>query len=82
MTRPELVDAAKTYFNEAQTKNIKWVPFSKNFGQVSMHEKPLNNLPQERKYVKDPASLGTYFEKMGINYPTVKMNSSDNNLKS
>jgi aminobenzoyl-glutamate utilization protein B len=75
MTKPELVKAAWDYFNNVQTKDVKYIPF------ISKDTPPATHLnaqtlakyrDQMRKYYYDPTKYPTYLDQLGIKYPTVK----------
>jgi len=72
---PQIIKDAWTYFNEVQTKEIKYTPL------VSEKDKPATFLnkkimeefrPLMKKYYYDPSKYGTYLEQLGISYPTVR----------
>ena len=72
---PELVKQAWAYFNEVQTKDIKYVPLMKASDQPAIEfnrEKMARFLPELRKYYYDPTKYKTYLEQLGIQYPTVR----------
>ena len=75
ITKPDLVKLAWQYFNEVQTKEIKYEPL------IRAQDKPAIELNRERmakyreqlrKYYYDPSKYKTYLEQLGITYPTVK----------
>ena len=72
---PKIVADAWDYFNNVQTKTVKYHPF------IAVSDKPpiwLNAdimakyRPEMRKYYYDPAKYGSYLEQLGITYPTVR----------
>jgi len=72
---PRIVADAWDYFNNVQTKTVKYHPF------IAATDKPpiwLNAeimakyRPEMRKYYYDPSKFGTYLEQLGITYPTVR----------
>jgi aminobenzoyl-glutamate utilization protein B len=72
---PELVKQAWAYFNDVQTKEIKYTPL------IGPNEQPALDLnkdkmekfaPELKKYYYDPTRYKTYLEQLGIEYPTVK----------
>ena len=72
---PKVVADAWDYFNNVQTKTVKYRPF------IAPTDKPpiwLNAeimakyRPEMRKYYYDPAKYDTYLEQLGITYPTVR----------
>ncbi|WP_240768437.1 amidohydrolase [Olivibacter sp. XZL3] len=75
LLNPQVIKDAWTYFNEVQTKDIKYTPL------ISEQDKPpiyLNKKimeeyrPQMKKFYYDPSKYSTYLEQLGITYPTVK----------
>jgi aminobenzoyl-glutamate utilization protein B len=80
LTRPELVQAAKDYFNNVQTKDRKYKPF------ITKDDPPATWLnkekfdrfrPEMRKYYYDPTKYKTYLDQLGIKYPTVRGGTSN-----
>jgi aminobenzoyl-glutamate utilization protein B len=75
LTRPETVKGAWDYFNNVQTKDVKYVPFITRDTPPATH---LNRAILERyreqmkKYYYDPTRYSTYLEQLGIKYPTVR----------
>ena len=72
---PKLVPEAWTFFNEVQTKEVKYTPF------ISPTDKPavwLNTeimeqyRPLMRPYYYDASKYDNYLQQLGIAYPTVK----------
>ncbi len=75
LLRPELVAQAWAYFNDVQTKDVKYEPLIRpddppatwiNQGVMERYR------PEMRKFYYDPAKYPTYLEQLGISYPTVK----------
>lgn len=75
LVKPELIANSWKYFNEVQTKDVKYTPF------VSKTDKPaifLNKAimaefrPEMKKYYYDPTKYGSYLEQLGIKYPTLR----------
>ncbi len=71
----ELVKQAWAYFNEVQTKEVKYAPL------IGPNDKPAVELnrekmekfgPQLRKVYFNPKKYKTYMEQLGIRYPTVR----------
>lgn len=72
---PDLVKAARTYYDSVQTKTTKYVPF------IGPDDQPAIELnagileryrAQMRPFYFDPTRFKTYLEQLGITYPTVK----------
>ena len=75
MLKPELVKQAWDYFNNVQTKEIKYRPLINPSDQPAIElnkEKMEKFAPQLKKYHYDPAKYKTYLEQLGIQYPTVR----------
>ena len=75
LMKPTLVQAARDYFDNTQTKDRKYISF------LRPEDKPaiwLNKdimdqyRPEMRKYYYDPSKYNTYLEQLGIEYPTVR----------
>ncbi|HMF59527.1 MAG TPA: hypothetical protein VK595_04115, partial [Vicinamibacterales bacterium] len=75
LTRPELVQQAREYFEKETVKDQKYQPF------IGPDDKPAIHLnartleeyrPAMRKYYFDSAKYKTYLEQLGIAYPTVR----------
>lgn len=75
LTDPRLLEAARRYFNEVQTKEYKWVslvppgtepPVFLNEERMARYRRRLEKL----RY--DPARYATYLEQLGIRYPTLR----------
>lgn len=73
--KPDLVQAARVYFDSVQTKVTKYKPF------IGPNDQPAIELnagileryrPEMRKFYYDPTKYRTYLEQLGITYPTVK----------
>ena len=77
MTQPELLAAARQYFDDVQTKTQKYVPFIRPSDQPHLE---LNKAimeeyaPQLEKFYYDAAKYPTYLDQLGIHYPTVRSN--------
>lgn len=72
---PEMVKQAWDYFNNVQTKEIKYQPLIGPTDQPALDlnkEKMEQFAPQLKKYYFDATRYKTYLEQLGIKYPTVK----------
>jgi aminobenzoyl-glutamate utilization protein B len=74
LVKPEVLDSARSYFTNVQTKDTKYVAL------ISATDKPAIDLnkeimqefrPQMKKYYYDPVKYKTYLEQLGITYPTL-----------
>lgn len=75
LLRPELITEAWKYFNEVQTKELKYQPLMAETDQPAVElnlEKMTKYREQMRKFYYDPTKYGTYLEQLGITYPTLK----------
>jgi aminobenzoyl-glutamate utilization protein B len=75
LTKPEIVRQAWDYFNNVQTKDVKYIPFIRpdtpaptwlNTNILAKYRE------QMRKYYYDPGKYPTYLDQLGIKYPTVR----------
>jgi aminobenzoyl-glutamate utilization protein B len=72
---PKVIADAWTYFNDVQTKTVKYKAF---IGPTDQPPTFLNAdimaryRPEMRKYYYDPKKYKTYLEQLGITYPTVR----------
>src|SRR5688500_11722619 len=79
LTKPELITQAWAYFNDVQTKDVKYIPFITKDTPAPTH---LNKAildkyrEQMRKFYYDPTKFPTYLDQLGIKYPTVRTTSS------
>ena len=74
LTRPELVKEAWAYFNDVQTKDVKYTPFldAKTPPPTWLNKETLERFrPELRKFYYDPTRYKTYLEQLGISYPTI-----------
>jgi aminobenzoyl-glutamate utilization protein B len=72
---PELVKSAWDYFNNVQTREIKYAPLvgPDDLPAIEMNRERMEKfLPALRKYYYDPSKYQTYLEQLGIRYPTVR----------
>ncbi|MEZ5292562.1 MAG: amidohydrolase [Vicinamibacterales bacterium] len=80
LTKPQIVKDAWAYFNDVQTKDVKYIPFIKadtpppTFLNEAILEKYRE---QMRPFYYDPSKYSTYLEQLGIKYPTVRTSSDD-----
>ena len=75
LVKPEIITDAWKYFNDIQTKDMKYIPF------VSKTDKPAVFLnketmseyrPEMKKFYYDPTKYNSYLEQLGIKYPTLR----------
>jgi len=79
LLRPDVVQQAKDYFVNVQTKDQKYIPF------ISQNDPPATWLnqatvdkyrPEMKKFYYDPTKYKTYLEQLGIRYPTLRAETS------
>lgn len=74
LTDKKIIEDAKNYFTQVQTKDQKYIPFISEKDPAPIH---LNKeiMDQYRDRMKplyyDPSKYGTYLEQLGIKYPTL-----------
>ena len=74
-TNPKLIQDAKTYFTDVQTKDVKYIPFISATDPPAIHlnkEIMQKYREQMRPFYYNDAKYGTYLEQLGVTYPTVK----------
>lgn len=75
ITKPELVQAAWTYFKDVQTKDVKYKTFLRPTDQPALwlNKKIMDEFrPRLAEKYYDPTKYNTYLEQLGITYPTIK----------
>ncbi len=75
VTHPELVQAAWDYFNNVQTKEMKYKSFLRPDDKpaIWLNRKTMEQYrPEMKKMYYDPSKYDTYLEQLGIKYPTVR----------
>lgn len=75
MMKPELLKSAWDYFNNEQTKEMKYQPLIMPDDQPAIElnsEKMEKFRPKMKQYYYDSSKYKTYLEQLGISYPTVK----------
>ncbi len=75
LLEPETVKEAWAYFNDVQTKDLKYAPLMgpDDRPAVEMNKEKMERfLPELRKHYYDPAKYRSYLEQLGIKYPTVR----------
>ena len=72
LLQPERVKEAWAYFNDVQTKDLKYAPLmgESDTPAVEMNKERMERfLPELRKRYYDPTKYRTYLEQLGINTP-------------
>jgi aminobenzoyl-glutamate utilization protein B len=75
LTTPELVDAARQYFNDVTTAEYRWeslIPLETPPPTFLNEERMARFRPQLDSLVYDPTRYSTYLEQLGIEYPTLR----------
>lgn len=75
LVKPEIIEEAWVYFNEIQTKDVKYTPFISESDTPAIHLNKkimMEYRPEMKKYYYDPNKYNTYLEQLGIKYPTLK----------
>jgi aminobenzoyl-glutamate utilization protein B len=75
LTKPEIIKSAWDYFNNVQTKDVKYIPFIKKDTPpaIALNTETLARYREQmKKFYYDPTKYKTYLEQLGIQYPTVK----------
>jgi aminobenzoyl-glutamate utilization protein B len=73
LLHPELVKAAWAYFNDVQTKDVKYKSFLRPDDKPAtwLNEKIMEKYrPEMTRFYYNPAKYDTYLEQLGIKYPT------------
>jgi aminobenzoyl-glutamate utilization protein B len=81
LLHPELVQAAWDYFNNVQTKEVKYKSFLRPEDQpaVWLNKKTMDQYRDRMKAMYyDPAKYDNYLDQLGIKYPTVRQAGSTN----
>jgi aminobenzoyl-glutamate utilization protein B len=79
ITKPSLLAAAKDYFNNVETKDVKYVPFLRPTDKPSifLNKATMDKYrPEMKKYYYDATKYSSYMEQLGIKYPTVRTDST------
>ena len=75
LTKPEIIKNAWTYFNDVQTKEIKYTPFVSKTDRppVYLNKGKMDEFrPAMKKFYYDPTKYSSYLEQLGIKYPTLR----------
>lgn len=75
LLKPDLIQQAKDYYVNEQTKEQKYTPLisNKEFPAVYLNQKIMTDFkPKLKPYYYDPAKYKTYLEQLGITYPTLR----------
>ncbi len=79
MVKPALLTSAKAYFNDVQTKDVKYQSFLRPTDKptIGLNAATMEKYrPELKKYYYDAAKYSTYLEQLGIKYPTVRTDST------
>jgi aminobenzoyl-glutamate utilization protein B len=75
ITDPELLVEAQAYFDEVQTKEVKYFAFEGPDDRPAIHlnaETDERFRPQQEAFYYDPSRYETYLEQLGIAYPQLQ----------
>ena len=75
LLHPELVKKAWDYYNNVQTKTVKYQSLLRPEDKpaIWLNQKIMEEYrPKMKAFYYDPAKYGSYLEQLGIRYPTVK----------
>jgi aminobenzoyl-glutamate utilization protein B len=75
LLRPDLIEQARAYFRDVQTKDRKYEPLiaPEDRPAVELNHEILERYrPAMRKYYFDPSSHKTYLGQLGVRYPTIR----------
>lgn len=78
MLRPELLVQARDYFENVQLKQRTYTPLLREQDEpaIWLNKEIMDKYrPEMRKYYFDPTKYKTYLEQLGIDYPTVRSSS-------
>lgn len=84
LVHPQLVKNAWNYFDNVQTKDVKYKSFLRPGDKpaIWLNTKIMEEYRDKMKaYYYDPSKYGTYLEQLGIKYPTVKPAPGNNEAK-
>jgi aminobenzoyl-glutamate utilization protein B len=79
LTHPELVKSAWDYFNNVQTKDMKYTSFLRPDDKpaIWLNQKTMETYRDRMKqFYYNPDKYDTYLEQLGIKYPTVRESSN------
>jgi aminobenzoyl-glutamate utilization protein B len=79
-TKPEIIKQAWSYYNDVQTKDLKYTPLmgEKDMPAINLNTKIMTEFaPKLKAYYYDPAKYKTYLEQLGITYPTLRPDQRD-----
>ncbi len=74
-TDPKVLDSARSYFTNVQTKDTHYKPFIKATDPpaIDLNKDTMDKYrDQMKKYYYDPSRYKTYLEQLGISYPTIE----------
>jgi len=79
LVKPEILKDAWTYFNEVQTKDIKYTPMISKTDKpaIGLNKRIMAEFRQDmQKYYYNPKKYKSYLEQLGIKYPTIRTEST------
>ncbi len=75
LLEPRILKDAWDYFNNVQTKEVKYLPLIAPTDQpaIDLNKERMEKFrPELRKFYYDPSRFRTYLDQLGIKYPTVR----------
>ncbi len=75
LTNPALLDSAKAYFTNVQTKDVHYQPFitEKDPPSIFLNKAIMDTYREKmRPFYYNPAKYKTYLDQLGITYPTLE----------
>jgi aminobenzoyl-glutamate utilization protein B len=75
LTKPELITQARDYFQNVQSKDVKYVPLIRPTDKpaIWLNANTMAKYREEmKKYYYDPTKYKSYLDQLGIKYPTVR----------
>lgn len=75
LMKPDLVQEAKNYFREVQTKDLSYIPFisQKDSSPTYLNKDVMDQFrPAMKPFYYDASKYKTYLDQLGIKYPTLE----------
>jgi aminobenzoyl-glutamate utilization protein B len=75
LTKPEIIKSAWDYFDNVQTKDVKYQPLIRPTDEpaIWLNQKIMEEYrPKMRPFYYDPSKYKTYLDQLGIKYPTMR----------
>lgn len=75
ITQPQLVQEARDYFRDVQTKEVRYIPFisDKDPSPTYLNKEVMDKFrPAMKAFYYDASKYKTYLDQLGIKYPTLE----------